>query len=107
MINVADRAKRKAMQEEIRTLMHEQDKPQPGLVSFFGAFFTADSHQISIVLEYCDCGSLSDVVAKAGKLPLPVLARMTLQVVEGLAHLHGVRRMVHRDIKASALERAL
>ena len=66
-----------------------------------GAFF--DKGQFSIVLEYMDGGSLSDVVRAHTKIPEPYLALITRHVLEGLLYLHKDLRIIHRDIKPSNL----
>ncbi|MQL71070.1 hypothetical protein Taro_003398 [Colocasia esculenta] len=74
--------KRQQLLNEIRTLC--EAPCYEGLVEFHGAFYTPDSGQISIALEYMDGGSLADVL-------------------RGLSYLHGVRHLVHRDIKPANL----
>jgi serine/threonine protein kinase len=56
IMTVFEKEKRRQMINEMRTLC---DSPrQPGLVSFFGAFYTPETNQISIALEYIEGGSL-------------------------------------------------
>ena len=52
--------KRHQLLNEIRTLCEAPGAP--GLVEFYGAFYSPDSGQISIALEYMDGGSLADIV---------------------------------------------
>lgn len=47
-----------------------------GLVDFHGAFYSPDSGQISIALEYMDGGSLADILKVTKKIPEPVLSSM-------------------------------
>jgi serine/threonine protein kinase len=76
------------------------DSPQqPGLVSFFGAFYSPETNQINIALEYVEGGSLESVLRTAGAVPVPVLGKIMSGVLEGLEYLHVTRRVVHRDIK--------
>eukprot|EP00899_Mesostigma_viride_P012887 jgi/Mesvir1/2159/Mv16672-RA.1 len=100
-INVFDREKRQQMLNEIRMLCDAGG--QPGLVSFFGAFFTPDSGQISIVLEYMDGGSLADALKKMGRIPEDVLSQIAARMLTGLNYLHQNRHLVHRDIKPANL----
>ncbi|KAG0576467.1 hypothetical protein KC19_5G082500 [Ceratodon purpureus] len=58
---------------------------------------------ISIVLEYMDGGSLSDILKLQKKIPEPYLAIISKQVLNGLLYLHQVRHIIHRDIKPSNL----
>ena len=59
---------------EIRTLC--EAPCYEGLVEFHGAFYTPDSGQISIALEYMDGGSLADILKLRKKIPEPVLSSM-------------------------------
>ncbi|OWM71511.1 hypothetical protein CDL15_Pgr005698 [Punica granatum] len=81
-INIFEKEKRQQLLTEIRTLC--EAPCDRSLVEFHGAFYTPDSGQISIALEYMDGGSLADVL-------------------RGLNYLHGTRHLVHRDIKPANL----
>lgn len=59
---------------EIRTLC--EAPCYEGLVEFHGAFYTPDSGQISIALEYMDGGSLADILKLRKRIPEPVLSSM-------------------------------
>lgn len=43
-------------------------------MEFYGAFYTPDSGQISIALEYMDGGSLADVIRVHKCIPEPILS---------------------------------
>lgn len=45
-------------------------------MEFHGAFYTPDSGQISIALEYMDGGSLADILRLRESIPEPVLSSM-------------------------------
>lgn len=66
--------KRQQLLTEIRTLC--EAPCYEGLVEFHGAFYTPDSGQISIALEYMDGGSLADMLRVRKKIPEPVLSHM-------------------------------
>ncbi|KAK3278951.1 hypothetical protein CYMTET_13147 [Cymbomonas tetramitiformis] len=98
-ISVLEKEKRHQLLNEVQTLCDADRYACPALVSFYGAFFTPESNQISIVLDYMDGGALSSVIEKAGRIPEDILARITERILQGLEFLHNKRHMVHRDIK--------
>lgn len=100
-INIFEKEKRQQLLTEIRTLC--EAPCSQGLVQFHGAFFTPDSGQISIALEYMDGGSLADIIRVKKRIPEPVLSSMVQKLLHGLSYLHGVRHLVHRDIKPANL----
>ncbi|KAF8378245.1 hypothetical protein HHK36_029584 [Tetracentron sinense] len=100
-INIFEKEKRQQLLTEIRTLC--EAPCYQGLVEFHGAFYTPDSGQISIALEYMDGGSLADVLRVRKCIPEPALSSMVQKLLHGLSYLHGVRHLVHRDIKPANL----
>uniref|UniRef100_A0A7N0TNF0 mitogen-activated protein kinase kinase n=1 Tax=Kalanchoe fedtschenkoi TaxID=63787 RepID=A0A7N0TNF0_KALFE len=100
-INIFEKEKRQQLLTEIRTLC--EAPCSEGLVEFHGAFYTPDSGQISIALEYMDGGSLADILRVQKCIPEPVLSAMFEKLLHGLTYLHGVRHLVHRDIKPANL----
>lgn len=52
-----------------------------GLVQFYGAFYTPDSGQISIALEYMDGGSLADIIRIRKSIPEPILSAMVQKLL--------------------------
>ncbi|KAG7017780.1 Mitogen-activated protein kinase kinase 3 [Cucurbita argyrosperma subsp. argyrosperma] len=100
-INIFEKEKRQQLLTEIRTLC--EAPCSEGLVEFHGAFYTPDSGQISIALEYMDGGSLADVLRLKKCIPEPVLSSMFQKLLQGLSYLHGMRHLVHRDIKPANL----
>ncbi|GMN42567.1 hypothetical protein TIFTF001_011768 [Ficus carica] len=100
-INIFEKEKRQQLLTEIRTLC--EAPCYEGLVEFHGAFYTPDSGQISIALEYMDGGSLADILKLRKRIPEPVLSSMFQKLLRGLNYLHGVRHLVHRDIKPANL----
>ncbi|KAF7113371.1 hypothetical protein RHSIM_RhsimUnG0134100 [Rhododendron simsii] len=93
--------KREQLLTKIRTLC--EAPCCQGLVEYHGAFYTPDSGQINIALEYMDGGSLADVIRVQKCIPEPVLSSMFQKLLHGLSYLHGVRHLVHRDIKPANL----
>eukprot|EP00850_Spirogloea_muscicola_P005249 SM000023S07705 [mRNA] locus=s23:959694:963317:- [translate_table: standard] len=100
-INVFEKDKRSLLMNEIKLLCEAPNAR--GLVEFYGAFYSPDSGQISIALEYMDGGSLADVVREAKIIPEPILSVITRKVLHGLCYLHQSRHLVHRDIKPANL----
>ncbi|KAK2975242.1 hypothetical protein RJ640_027991 [Escallonia rubra] len=100
-INIFEKEKRQQLLTEIRTLC--EAPCYQGLVEFYGAFYTPDSGQISIALEYMDGGSLADIIKVRKCIPEAVLSLMVQKLLHGLSYLHGDRHLVHRDIKPANL----
>ncbi|KAJ4886714.1 mitogen-activated protein kinase kinase 3-like [Raphanus sativus] len=73
-INISEREKRQQLLTEIRTMC--EAPCHEGLVDFHRAFYSPDSGQISIALEYMDGGSLADILKVTKKIPEPVLSSM-------------------------------
>ena len=96
-LDVTDKV-RKQILFELRTLYEAQS---PHIVRFHGAFFNEGS--ISIVLEYMDGGSLTELLARKGPIPEPMIATIAQQVLHGLVYLHKHRHLIHRDIKPQNL----
>ncbi|CAH1796439.1 unnamed protein product [Owenia fusiformis] len=66
----------------------------PYIIGFYGAYFI--ENKISMCTEWMDGGSLD----KYGRVPEPVLGRISLAVVRGLQYLWSLKVM-HRDVKPS------
>ncbi|KAL5764832.1 hypothetical protein ACOSQ2_017426 [Xanthoceras sorbifolium] len=71
-INIFEKEKRQQLLTEIRTLC--EAPCYEGLVEFHGAFYTPDSGQISIALEYVDGGSLADILRLRKNIPEALLS---------------------------------
>ena len=67
------------------------------IISYLGSYLT--EHELWVVLEFCDAGSIGELVTKSN-LPLDEshLAACILPVVQALDHIHK-SNMIHRDIK--------
>lgn len=55
-------------------------------MDFHGAFYSPDSGQISIALEYMDGGSLADILKVTKKIPEPVLSSMFHKLLQVKKH---------------------
>ncbi len=53
-----------------------------------------------IIMDYLDGPSLSDVIAKEGKLPVERCLKIFIQACEGMSHVHELG-VLHRDLKPS------
>lgn len=69
------------------------------VVTFHGAFL--DGHDIYILMEFMDLGSLEHVYKRHGKFPEHVIAIVGRDTLTGLSYLYQNHKIVHRDIKPS------
>jgi mitogen-activated protein kinase kinase len=63
------------LQRELLTL---QKCCSPYILQYFGAIVS--EFQVSLILEYMDRGSLSDILRQTGPLPEPILGKIALNV---------------------------
>jgi mitogen-activated protein kinase kinase 1 len=77
-------------------ILHKCNSPY--IVGFYGAFH--ENNEISICMEFMDGLSLDIVLQKVGKIQEPIVGRLTVAVVKGLAYLKQLG-MLHRDVKPS------
>lgn len=68
-------------------------------LAFYGAFQT--DGEINFCMEYMDGGSLDLILKRAGRIPEPVLGKITLAVLKGLSYLRDKHAIMHRDVKPS------
>ncbi|XP_060565757.1 dual specificity mitogen-activated protein kinase kinase 1-like isoform X1 [Ruditapes philippinarum] len=78
-------------------VLHECNSPY--IVGFYGAFYS--DGEISICMEYMDGGSLDLILKKAGRIPEPILGKLTSSVLKGLIYLREKHSIMHRDVKPS------
>lgn len=71
----------------------------PNIVGYYGAFDDGKG-ELSIIMEYMDCGALDDVCKTVGALPENVLGAVTVGVLNGLLYLK-TQKVMHRDVKPS------
>jgi eukaryotic-like serine/threonine-protein kinase len=72
----------------------------PNVVSVFDA--GEDEGRPYIVMEHVEGETLSELVARRGRLPPEEARELALQAARGLAHAHAAR-LVHRDVKPQNL----
>ncbi|KAI4211352.1 MAG: hypothetical protein LQ351_005907 [Letrouitia transgressa] len=86
-----------------RELAFNKDCASEHICKYYGAFDDS-SGTISIVMEYCEGGSLDGVYREVKKLGgrtgEKVLGKVAEGVLNGLTYLHG-QKIIHRDIKPS------
>jgi predicted Ser/Thr protein kinase len=69
----------------------------PNVVNVYDAGIAEDGRPY-IVMELCTGGSLSDVLAQRGSLPVDEVVEMGAKLADALARMHGMG-ILHRDIK--------
>lgn len=57
---------------ELKTLMSSD---HPSIVDFEGAFYNDGA--LSFILEYCDKGTISDLLERVGSIPFDILGKFT------------------------------
>lgn len=67
------------------------------IVGFYQAFHS--DGEIRICMEYMDGGSLDLILKRAGRIPEPILGKITLAVLKGLNYLRVQHAIMHRDVK--------
>lgn len=76
----------------------------PHILSFYGCALSEEK-TLLLVTEFCDHGSIEDLVAEQGlRITFPMLVEMLEGASKGLAYLHGLQPpIVHQDIKPANL----
>jgi serine/threonine protein kinase len=65
------------------------------IVTYYGTFIS--NHQINIMMEYMDIGSLEYIIKKLGAVPMPPMKTITLHSLRGLLYLEE-QGIIHRGI---------
>lgn len=88
----------------VRELEFNKSCASDHICRYYGAFEDESSGQISIVMEFCEGGSLDSIYREVKKLGgrtgEKVLGKVAQGVLNGLTYLYG-HRIIHRDIKPS------
>lgn len=87
--------KHKIIVSEFKALKESQDNQY--IIKLFDAYHR--ENKLYMLLEYMDCGSLSDVLKYTGSIGEPILMKIAEQALRGLKFLHEKKSIVHRDIK--------
>ncbi|BFU24198.1 protein kinase, putative [Entamoeba histolytica HM-3:IMSS] len=102
-IDVAVKTLKAGSLKEVEEFQHEfgvlSKLDHTNIVKFFGVF--QDEHQkMMMVMEYCDRGSLYDVLSKGDlKMKFETLFDFSEQIAKGLEYLHN-KNILHRDLKS-------
>jgi mitogen-activated protein kinase kinase len=67
----------------------------PYIVEFYGAFYV--DQVVFYCMEYMDAGSLDRLYSRG--IEEPVLAKITISIIKGLAFLKHELNVIHRDVK--------
>ncbi|KAJ2770835.1 Protein kinase of the Mitotic Exit Network, partial [Coemansia nantahalensis] len=85
---------------EIETARKEidvlRDLNHHNIVKYIG--YEQSDHELDIILEYCEGGSLQNILSKFSKFPENLVGVYVAQILDGLAYLHR-NAILHRDIK--------
>lgn len=92
---------RVAMSEQARQLfMREMEVLRglrhPNIVTFIDG--TSSCNAFHLVMEYCNLGSVDDLLGEHGVLPFDMATSILQQALTGLAYAHS-KSFVHRDLK--------
>lgn len=102
---IANASSSKSEEEKIKgeiEILSRCDSPY--IVGYFECFIkaaTSKPGEMWIVMEYCQGGSMTDILeANAGySLPEDCIRAVCASIVLGLEYLHGIANVCHRDIK--------
>jgi mitogen-activated protein kinase kinase kinase len=86
---------RKMLHAEVE-MMKEFD--HPNVIRYFGLFYTRETEEINIVLQYVEGGSVSKLIEAKKRISDLVAAHIIYQTLEGLVFLHE-NNIIHRDLK--------
>ncbi|KAJ2143324.1 Protein kinase of the Mitotic Exit Network [Coemansia sp. RSA 564] len=82
-----------AARKEIDVL---RDLHHQNIVKYIG--YEQTEHELDIILEYCEGGSLQNILSKFSKFPENLVGVYVSQILDGLSYLHR-NAILHRDIK--------
>ncbi|KAI8914581.1 kinase-like domain-containing protein [Gorgonomyces haynaldii] len=92
-------AKNSVRRQILRELQILHKCNSPYIVSFYGAFL--NEGDISICMEFMNCGSLDHVYKKTGAVSEDITGKIAHSVLAGLVYLYDEHRIIHRDVKPS------
>ena len=87
----------KEFMREVEVLKKVSATGHPHIVKFFGVTKVVPG----LAFEYCEGGSLADIVSIEGRLDLERSLVITIQIADALLSAYGVGLIAHRDLKPS------
>ena len=71
------------------------------IVKYYGSYFSRKSNTLWLVLEYCSCGSVIDLMLSIDRTFTELeIASIISMVLKGLDYIHN-KSLIHRDIKGA------
>ena len=71
------------------------------IIKYYGSYFSRKSNKLWLVLEYCSCGSLLDLMFSIERTFTEYeIASIISMVLKGLDYIHK-KNLIHRDIKGA------
>jgi mitogen-activated protein kinase kinase len=80
----------------LRELQILKNCNSPFIVGYYGAFL--EEGEISVCMEYMDCGALDSILKRFQRLPLEIVGKISFAVLSGLVYLFETHRIIHRGI---------
>jgi len=73
------------------------------ILKYYGSYYSRKTNMIWLILEYCSCGSLKDLMYSIDRVFSEIeIATFMEMVLKGLIYLHDLN-IIHRDIKGQNL----
>ncbi|KAJ9075226.1 MAP kinase kinase (MEK) [Entomophthora muscae] len=83
----------------LRELQILHDCNHINIISFYGAF--NQKGNIAVCMEFMDVGSFDCFYKKFGAIPIDVVGKVAVSVLDGLIYLYDNHKIIHRDVKPS------
>ncbi|KAI0244219.1 MAP kinase kinase (MEK), partial [Massospora cicadina] len=83
----------------LRELQILHDCNHNNIISFYGAF--NQKGNIAVCMEFMDIGSFDSFYKKNGPIPVDIVGKVAVSVLDGLIYLYDNHKIIHRDVKPS------
>lgn len=83
----------------LRELQILHDCNHENIISFYGAF--NQKGNIAVCMEFMDIGSFDGFYKKLGPIPVDIVGKVAVSVLDGLIYLYDNHKIIHRDVKPS------